>query len=372
MGHDVIIIGGGLGGLIASIQLAKNHYKVLLIEKYNYPFNKVCGEYVSNEVKPFLKGIGLDLDYLGATSINRFQLTSIKGKSLETFLKMGGFGISRYTLDNELFKIAKSLGVTFLLNTNVDDIQKINETFFVETNTNQTFEAKVVIGSYGKRAKLDKSLVRKFPAQTQAFVGVKYHIKYNFPKDLIALHNFKGGYCGISAIEDDKYCLCYLADRKNVKQSGGISEMEKEFMCQNPFLLDIFQNAEFLFEHPLVINEIVFTPKSAVHKNILMIGDTAGLITPLAGNGMSIAIRAAVIASDLISDFLQKKIRRDELERNYTEEWNRNFKNRLWRGRQLQKLFGDEFNSNLAISALNKIPFLLKPIIRATHGKIML
>jgi len=372
MGHDVIIIGGGLGGLIASIQLAKNHYKVLLIEKYNYPFNKVCGEYVSNEVKPFLKGIGLDLDYLGATSINRFQLTSIKGKSLETFLQMGGFGISRYTLDNELFKIAKSLGVTFLLNTNVDDIQKINETFFVETNTNQTFEAKVVIGSYGKRAKLDKSLVRKFPAQTQAFVGVKYHIKYNFPKDLIALHNFKGGYCGISAIEDDKYCLCYLADRKNVKQSGGISEMEKEFMCQNPFLLDIFQNAEFLFEHPLVINEIVFTPKSAVHKNILMIGDTAGLITPLAGNGMSIAIRAAVIASDLISDFLQKKIRRDELERNYTEEWNRNFKNRLWRGRQLQKLFGDEFNSNLAISALNKIPFLLKPIIKATHGKIML
>lgn len=372
MGHDVIIIGGGLGGLIASIQLAKNHYKVLLIEKYNYPFNKVCGEYVSNEVKPFLKGIGLDLDYLGATSINRFQLTSIKGKSLETFLQMGGFGISRYTLDNELFKIAKSLGVTFLLNTNVDDIQKINEIFFVETNTNQTFEAKVVIGSYGKRAKLDKSLVRKFPAQTQAFVGVKYHIKYNFPKDLIALHNFKGGYCGISAIEDDKYCLCYLADRKNVKQSGGISEMEKEFMCQNPFLLDIFQNAEFLFEHPLVINEIVFTPKSAVHKNILMIGDTAGLITPLAGNGMSIAIRAAVIASDLISDFLQKKIRRDELERNYTEEWNRNFKNRLWRGRQLQKLFGDEFNSNLAISALNKIPFLLKPIIRATHGKIML
>ena len=258
-----------------------------------------------------------------------------------------------------------------MLNTNVDDIQKINETFFVETNTNQTFETKVVIGSYGKRAKLDKSLKRKFPTQTQAFVGVKYHIKYNFPKDLIALHNFSGGYCGISAIEDDKYCLCYLSDRKNVKHSGSINEMEKKFMCQNPFLLDIFQNAEFLFEHPLVINEIIFTPKSAVHKNILMVGDTAGLITPLAGNGMSIAIRAAVIASDLISNFLQKKITSDELERNYTEEWNKNFKNRLWRGRQLQKLFGDEFNSNFAISALSKMPFLLKPIIRATHGNLM-
>lgn len=371
MYYDVIIVGGGLGGLIASIQLAKKHYQVLLIEKYSYPFNKVCGEYVSNEVKPFLQGIGLDLESLGATSINRFQLTSIKGKSLETALQMGGFGISRYLLDNELFKIAKSLGVTFMLNSNVDDIQKINETFFVETNTNQTFETKVVIGSYGKRAKLDKSLFREFPTQKQAFVGVKYHIKYDFPKDLIALHNFKGGYCGISAIEEDKYCLCYLSDRNNVKHSGGISEMENEFLCQNPFLLDIFQNAKFLFERPLVINEIIFTPKSAVHKNILMVGDTAGLITPLAGNGMSIAIRGAVIVSEIISDFLQKKIGRDELEANYTEEWNKNFKNRLWRGRQLQKLFGNEFNSYLAISTLKQFPFLLKPIIRATHGKIM-
>lgn len=371
MDYDVIIVGGGLGGLIASIQLTKQHYHVLLIEKYNYPFNKVCGEYVSNEVKPLLKEIGLDFDSLGATSINRFQLTSIKGKSLETQLQMGGFGISRYTLDNELFKISQSLGVTFLLNTIVEDIQKNNDTFFVDTNSNQTFQSKVVIGSYGKRAKLDKSLEREFPAQKQAFVGVKYHIKYKFPKDLIALHNFKGGYCGISAIEDDKYCLCYLSDRKNIKHSGGISEMEKEVMSQNPFLLDIFQNAEFLFEHPLVINEIVFTPKSAVHKNILMIGDSAGLITPLAGNGMSIAIRAAVIASELISNFFQKKISRGELERNYTDIWNKNFKNRLWRGRQLQKLFGDELNSNLAILALNKMPFLLKPIIKSTHGKIM-
>ncbi|MFN3489982.1 MAG: NAD(P)/FAD-dependent oxidoreductase [Emticicia sp.] len=371
MNYDVIIVGGGLGGLISSIQLAKKQYNVLVVEKYAYPFNKVCGEYVSNEVKPFLESIGLNLNLLGASSINRFQLTSIKGKSLETDLEMGGFGISRYTLDNELYKIATSLGVTFLLNTNVDDIQKINETFFVETNTNQTFETKVVIGSYGKRGKLDKSLLRHFPAQKQAFIGVKYHIKYDFPKDLIALYNFKGGYCGISAIEDDKYCLCYLSDRQNIKQSGGVHEMELELMCKNPFLFDIFQNAEFLFERPLVINEIIFTPKSAVHKNILMVGDTAGLITPLAGNGMSIAIRAAVIASDLVNNFLQKKINREELESNYTAEWNKNFKNRLWRGRQLQKLFGNEFNSNLVISTLKMLPFLLKPIISATHGKTL-
>ena len=59
-------------------------------------------------------------------------------------------------------------------------------------------------------------------------MGVKYHIRTDFPKDLIALHNFKDGYCGISAIEDNRYCLCYLTDRNNVKKYGTIAEMERE------------------------------------------------------------------------------------------------------------------------------------------------
>lgn len=369
MYHDVVIVGGGLGGLVSSIQLVNKGYKVLVIEKYNYPYNKVCGEYVSNEIRPFLESLGLNLVNLGAASINRFLLSAVNGKSIETKLEMGGFGLSRYTLDFELFKIAKSIGVEFAENTLVEDIQKINDVFFVETNQGETYEANVVIGAYGKRGKLDKTIFRQIPNQGKAYVGVKYHIKYDFPKDLIALHNFKGGYCGISAIEDDKYCLCYLSDRNNVKHSGGINEMEQEFMYQNPYLLDIFTNAEILFTRPLVINEINFVPKSAVHNNIMMVGDTAGLITPLAGNGMSIAMHAGVIATSLIDKFLKKEITREGMEKTYEKEWNKNFRNRLWRGRQLQKFFGSEFNSNLAVSMFSKMPFLLPPIIKGTHGE---
>ncbi|CAH0995013.1 hypothetical protein EMA8858_01133 [Emticicia aquatica] len=371
MQYDTIIIGGGLGGLVASIQLARQNFNVLLIEKYAYPFHKVCGEYISNEVKSFLESLGLDLDDIGATKIQRFQLSAVNGKSIETRLEMGGFGVSRYSIDHELYKIAVKNGVNFVLNTSVDEVQKINETFFIDTNNGQTFEAKVVIGAYGKRAKLDKALQREIPKQSTAFVGVKYHIKYNFPKDLIALHNFNNGYCGISAIENNQYCLCYLVNRNIVKQSGGIQEMEAEFMSKNPFLRDIFKNATFIFEKPLVINEIIFLPKTAVDKNVLMVGDTAGLITPLAGNGMSIAIRGAVICANLVNRFLNNEITRDELENKYTKELNTNFRNRLWRGRQLQKLFGDEFVSNLTVSVLQKMPILLNPIVRLTHGKML-
>ena len=372
MRFDTIIIGGGLGGLTTAIELAQRGFQVLVIEKYSYPFHRVCGEYISNEVRPYLERIGLDLDGLGASKIQKFQLSAVNGKSVFVNLTMGGFGISRYSIDYELFMIAKKVGVLFELNTSVEEVQRINEVFFVDTNTNKTFEAKVIIGSYGKRAKLDKTLHRYFPHQKTAFIGVKYHIKHDFPKDLIALHNFEGGYCGISAIEDNKYCLCYLSNRENLKQrSGGIQEMEQEVLCKNPHLKAIFENAAFLFSKPEVINEVTFAKKSAVNNNILMVGDTAGLIVPLAGNGMSMAIRAGVLSANLVGEFLEKQLSRQELEDNYTNVWNKNFKNRLWRGRQLQKLFGSEVNSNLAVSFLKKAPILLSPIIKSTHGELM-
>ena len=51
---DVIIIGGGLAGLCNAIHLSKFGKSVLLIEKKSYPKQKVCGEYISNEVLLYL------------------------------------------------------------------------------------------------------------------------------------------------------------------------------------------------------------------------------------------------------------------------------------------------------------------------------
>ena len=120
--YDIIIIGGGLAGLVSSIQLSKGGKKVLLIEKKNYPFHRVCGEYISNEVRPFLESIGLNFDKLGVKEITKFQFTSPSGRVLETDLDLGGFGISRYKIDEELYDLAKSTGVEFLLENTVESV----------------------------------------------------------------------------------------------------------------------------------------------------------------------------------------------------------------------------------------------------------
>jgi menaquinone-9 beta-reductase len=346
--YEIIIIGGGLAGLVSSIQLAKAGRNVLVIEKKIYPFHKVCGEYISNETRPFLASLGVNFEDLGVKEITRFQFTSPSGRVLETDLDLGGFGISRYKLDEYLFHLAEQNGVEFLLEKAVESVDNQEDKMFIKTQ-NQTFESRFVIGSFGKRTKLDATLKRDFLTKRSPYIGVKYHIKTDFSQDLIALHNFKDGYCGISAIEDDKHCLCYLTTRENLRQHGTIAEMEKQILWKNPHLKKIFKESEFLYDKPEVINEISFAPKNAVENHILMAGDSAGLITPLCGNGMAMAIHGAKLLTESI---LQNYDDRNLVEITHQKTWNQHFRQRLWVGRNVQRLFGNEIVSEIALSQL--------------------
>jgi menaquinone-9 beta-reductase len=364
--YEIIIIGGGLAGLVSSIQLAKAGRKVLVIEKKTYPFHKVCGEYISNETRPFLTSLGVNFDELGIKEISNFQFTSPSGRILETVLDLGGFGISRYKLDEYLFHLAEQNGVEFLLEKSVESVDYQEDKMIIKTQ-NQTFESRFAIGSFGKRTKLDATLKRDFFSKRSPYIGVKYHIKTDFPKNLIALHNFKDGYCGISAIEDNKHCLCYLTTRENLRQHGTIAEMEKQILWKNPHLKKIFTESQFLYDKPEVINEISFAPKTAVENHILMAGDSAGLITPLCGNGMAMAIHGAKLLTDSI---LQNYDNRNLVEITHQKTWNQHFKQRLWVGRNVQKLFGNEVVSEIALSSLKLVKPALRAIIKATHGEV--
>ena len=368
---EVIIIGGGLAGLVGALELARAGHAVVLVERKTYPFHKVCGEYVSNEVKPYLESLGVNLTALGAASIRRFEVSAPSGRSLQTTLDLGGFGISRYTLDHELYRLGSLAGVRFLLNKQADTVQFTNDLFRIGLNDGTVLTSRIVIGAFGKRTKLDKTLGRGFMEQPSPYIGVKYHIRYDFPTDLIALHNFADGYCGLSAIENGKHCLCYLTTRHNLRQSGTIPAMEQAILCQNPHLKAVFTNAEFLYDKPEVINEISFAPKQAVENHILMAGDSAGLITPLCGNGMAMAIHGARLASTLSAAFLQNQLTRTDLEQRYQREWSARFARRLWVGRSVQQLFGKVWLSEIALLTLQGIKPALRGIMQQTHGPMM-
>lgn len=183
---SVLIIGGGLAGLVAGLTLAGKGARVTLVERKQYPFHRVCGEYISNEVIPFLRELGVNPNVLRPAAINRLFLSSPTGNFLTASLDLGGFGISRYTFDHYLFTLAQERGVEFILNTSVTNVIFTQDQFEVHLSDGRQLSSNVVIGAYGKRANLDRQLQRNFFQQRSPYIGVKYHVRTDSPRDLIS------------------------------------------------------------------------------------------------------------------------------------------------------------------------------------------
>ncbi|HEV8507227.1 MAG TPA: FAD-dependent monooxygenase [Chitinophagaceae bacterium] len=372
-GYDVAIAGGGLAGLALSIQCAHAGYRTILFEKEKYPFHKVCGEYISVESWNFLEELGVPLSQMNLPIIRRLLVTAPNGKELRQNLPLGGFGISRYKLDAMLAEIAKQNGVELIEGTKVEDIKFEDEIFTMQAASGNC-QAKIATGAFGKRTNFDVKWKRKFVLQKHNklnnYIGVKYHVKTNWPEDLIALHNFDHGYCGISKIEGNKYCLCYLTTAKNLELCGNsIPQMEKQVLCRNRHLKLIFENTETISQSPVTISQISFEKKEQVYNHVLLLGDAAGMIAPLCGNGMSMALHGSKIAFEQIHLFLQNKIPRWQMEQQYVNTWKGQFSGRLRTGRMVQRFFGSVLLSDLLISVLKPFPSITDKLIRETHGQ---
>lgn len=367
--YDVAVLGGGLGGLAAANLLAEQGWQVRLSEQKKYPFHKVCGEYISTESEGLLQHFGIPTENFPL--IQKLRLTNHQGKGIQHDLGQGGIGVSRFFLDHQLVQKARKSGV------DVREKEKIKEVSFnaakglheIQTVKGATFSAKVVIGAMGKRP---PASYRHHHSQKSRWVGIKHHLamKEEFPKDFIDLHFFPGGYAGFSAVEgENRYCFCYLIEQKQLKQYPDFEELEQKVLVQNPAIGAILSRSEKYWERPQSISNFQFNRKTPLFQNQLLVGDQAALITPLCGNGMSMAMHAALLASEEIQLFLRQKQSRGEMEKNYQKKWQHHFNLRLKSGVLLQNLLMQKQMGNALMYLFEKIPASWqKQLVDSTRG----
>lgn len=368
---DVVIIGGGLAGLTSGTLLAREGFDVLILEKQTYPSHKVCGEYVSQEVIPLLKELGMWPFAFHTPMIKRVRMTAPSGKGVSEKLDVGGFGISRYQFDHHFAMKAREMGATVQEKTKVQGVNYHydSDKFTVQTHKG-SYEARAVIGNFGKRSVMDRYLNRAFLTKPSPYIGVKHHIVTDVPEDEIALHNFPQGYCGVSKVEDGKYSLCYLARREALKEAGSLQQLENQYLGQNPYLAELLSDSTYCWQKPLVINEISFEQKSLVEHHILTSGDAAGMITPLCGNGMAMAIRGSQLLVKHLIPFLNGEHNRQQMERSYAKAWRDQYRWRLKTGKVLQDYsFGSSRLSDWAVNLFRFVPPLRRELIKHTHGQ---
>lgn len=364
--YEVIILGGGLAGLSLAIQLSLSGKRVLLFEKGSYPRHKVCGEYLSKESLPFLEKLNIQIPYGQLPQITKVRISAPDGGEVCSGLDMGGMGISRYLLDNLLYQKALECGVEIMTGSTIERYEK-KEGRFIMSHENRVFETEVLVSAFGRYTPggFFKSRIRN------NWIGVKYHIEILHNRDEIVLHNFNGGYCGMSAIEGGKSCLCYLVHRKVMKRyKGNIPKVEEQVLMRNPHLRNIFSKAKFLLDKPEVISNINFFSKHPVYDGVFYIGDAAGSIAPLSGNGMSNAFRSSYLLNGILNRYFEGNYSIKKAQEEYEMQWLQNFLGRISFGRKIQYLLCKERICSSSITVLKWFPFLMRYIIRNTHGEI--
>ncbi len=343
---DAVVIGAGVAGSSAAILLAQAGARVGLLEAATFPHDKLCGEFLSPEVEPLLRRLGAwpAIQRLDPPRLTGARITSRSGATWTTTFPAPALGVSRRALDALLFERAGQVGTQTLTGARVTGVTGSLEEGFTVTwraagDEVQTARARVVLGAWGKHAPLDRALGRDFLRQSHPTFGLKAHF-YGPPlARRVELHGFAGGYCGLGEIEGGQVNLCLLAETRRLKACGGDPDRFVEtVLSTNPHLRDWLAQAERVQPRFLAVSQIPFVRKRQVEAGILMLGDTAGLISPLAGNGMAMAMTAAEMATPLALAFLDGGLSGDDLAAEYTRQWQARFRARLALGRVIQPL----------------------------------
>lgn len=376
---DTAIVGAGPAGCSAAITLARCGARVVLFEAKTYPHDKLCGEFLSPECAGLLDELGLTptLRALKPVPIEIFRLTAPDGAAWETRLPGIALGLTRKALDAALAERASALGVEVRSGTAVTAIRgSLGNDFELETRSKQV-QARTVIAAHGKRGALDRALNRNFLKRPQPFVALKAHFHGpSLPKH-IELHAFPGGYCGMSEVETGATNVCFLAHEAVFRGAAEapperLAEFLKWMPSQNAHLQAWLSHATQIDEHWISIGQVPFSGKHPVEGDILMAGDAAGLIAPLAGDGIAIALQSGKLAADFSAKFLDSRISADELRRRYAAEWQQAFTTRFRLSRILQACMLRPYLLGPALRLINTVPSIGNYLVTHTRSNDVL
>jgi menaquinone-9 beta-reductase len=368
MMYDVIIVGGGLSGCSAAIQLASRGHQVLLLEQQKYPAHKLCGEFLSVEVIEIFENLGIldEVKAIGAHPIHHAVLTATSGARFEHSLPGTALGLSRYQLDPLLFNRAAAVGADCKEGTIVREISGDFASGFRVVTSGGEFTSRMVLAAHGKRSPLDTQLKRPFASRKSPWVAFKSHCDGLDLPGTIELHAFPGGYCGLSMIETGQVNLCWIGHEKILQDSA--DRNLPNALYENPALRD---RLDHLVCSPAVrtrLSQISFELKGNFDGDICMIGDTVGMITPLCGDGMAMALRSAEIAVPLASGYLKGSLSSVQFKQQYQRNWQREFKLRLQLGRMIHTAFIQPKIAQASLQVCRSVPAIGNWIIQNTRG----
>lgn len=296
--EDCVIIGGGIAGLSAANQLIDAGMKPLIVDGGEYPCHRICGEYFSHESLTSLQKWDIPLNF--KINFARF----VKGrKEIEFKLPIPASTCSHFECDAMLFDRALKNGSRALCKTTVQSVQLPSnkmETYQLMLSNNQTIKTRHLIIGTGKLPKIN-GIKSQLPEMK--YFGFKAHFEGIEMSDRIEMHLFSGGYLGLANVNANTTNIAALVCKDRIDDWEQPEKLMQKLMVEEsmPFLKQRMKNAKMLFPKWLVTS----IPEFGIRENpqlerVFWIGDAAGGIPPVSGEGLAIAVTSGCMAADYL------------------------------------------------------------------------
>ncbi|QXD15894.1 FAD-dependent monooxygenase [Rhodocaloribacter litoris] len=369
--YEVVIAGGGPAGCAAAIALARAGRCVLLLEKRRYPAHRLCGEFLSVEAAGLFErlGVGEAVQRCRPHPIHAARLVAADGASVRLALPGTALGLSRYALDALLLDRARAAGAAVRDGVAATGITGGLDGGFRVMTTAGPVRARVVLGAWGRRSRLDARLGRAFLRANHPYVAFKAHFEGVMPGGIVELHAFPGGYCGLSRVEGGRVNACWIARDTVLRAAGG----RPDDMIRHTFGPQAMLAARFAALRRITpyeaVAQVSVAPREPFAGDVCLLGDAAGMIAPLCGDGMAMALQSGLMAADLLPAFLDGSVTAEAFRQAYAAAWRRTFGARMRLGRLLHHGLTSPFAPvSAGLYVLRRLPGLGDWLVRKTRG----
>ncbi len=352
----IVVVGAGPSGTSLAIRLAKENFRVVLIEREKFPRHKLCGEFISPECLAHFRELGV-LDKMLAAGGERITETVFyapDGKSVRVPSQWfnnnesGALSLSRAEMDFRLLEKAKAVGVEVLEeHSAVGFLEEKAEMRGVKLRIKDGAVKEVfadllidatgragVLANFAKKSKVQSPKSKFAEIQNpkskiqNRLVGFKAHLKnVNLEKGVCEIYFFRGGYGGLSFVENNLANHCFLIKADIVREfSGDADKIVKEVIFQNRRAYKTLKNAETVQDWLAVsvdgFGQKILNPAP----NLFAVGDAAAFIDPFTGSGMLMALESAEILAESIS---ANALSPEKIAEHYKILYKKKFQNRL-------------------------------------------
>ncbi len=334
MEYDVTVVGAGPAGATTAKFLSEKGFKTLLIDKEKFPRDKPCGGGLPLRVLQHFPYVVNDKIIEAYSSSGTVFSPSLKHKIKISKERPIISTILRKKFDYELLNYAKNAGAVIQEGTPASAVQISNDKAQLTLHRGSKIDSEIIVGADGVNSVIAKTTgLRK----TGAEKGVCILQEFEVDEKIMDEYFTDSRHCYIHSRFKSGGGYGWVFPKKQHLNIGfGIIQALKN-LEQKPNLLTCYHEyIALLKESDLIPRDLKETeikggavPTHPLEKTyghrLLLVGDAAGFINPLSGEGIYYAMASGKIAADVISEALEKDDTREEFLSKYQTVWKKDF-----------------------------------------------